>query len=197
MNARGSLFAAVLVITMGTALIVHGRLIAGFDYGTSGSPVQQDFTKVEISTNVTTTANGVSIVADKAATARDRGEIADPLTDLIRDLHFIGNSDPVTFSLSGLAPNTTYNITVYVYDNQSGNTGKILEWTTNGGTVTNTTDYLDPSSAPVELAPLTTDASGEATITGDHTGGAGGSVIFWNGFEIIFDDPPGTVIVIK
>lgn len=200
---RTLLAAAMLVVSTGAAAVSHAGMvtIAGFDYGQSVSPVQSGFTKVDnTAANVTTTTgDGIGIRVDTAASgSRDRGEVTgNPLSDLIRDLHFISSSSPVTFTLSGLAPNTTYNIAAYAYDREPGNNGKILAWTTNGGTVTHTTNSSDPSSAAFDLKPLTTDGSGQGTITGDHIGGLGGSVILWNGFEILSELPAGTTVLLR
>lgn len=164
----------------------NAAIIAGFDYGTSGSPVQADFTQVTSSTAATTDVDtGISITADRAASTRNRAATADPLTDLTRDLHFIGDSAPVVFTLAGLTPFASYDIIAYAFDVESGNNGKILEWTTNGGTVSHTTNSSDPSTAAFNLATLTADANGEATITGEHVGGSGGAVVLWNGFAIV------------
>lgn len=195
---RNLLTAATLIASIGAASAGHAgtvTTIAAFDYGTSGSPVQAGFTQVTTSTTVTTNGDGIGIVMDRAATGtRDRGAVSHPQSDLLRDLFFVGDSNPVTFTLSGLDPNKTYTVIAYAFDSASGNNGKILEWTTNGGTVTHTTNSSDPASGKFTLAPLTTDGAGFGTITAEHTGGAGGAAMPWNGFEIQFEDDGGTVI---
>lgn len=190
-----TLFTLALVIGI-LSMPAHAAIIVGFDYGTTTSNVETDFVRVSDSDAVTTDPiTGISIVADTSASTRERGSTPpDPLRDLVYDLHFVGNSNPIVFTIAGLTPNTTYDIIGYSYDVESGNNGKIIRWTTNGGFVDHTTNSSDPSSAAFNLAPMTTDALGVGTITGDHIGGSGGAVILWNGFAII-PEPASLMLV--
>lgn len=186
-----SLLTLVAVIAMaGTA---QAAIIAGFDFGAGDAArVQPGFTAVTSGTSdaVTSTGDGIGIEFDTNASGiRDRG-ITAPITGhpdaaILRDLFFWSTADAITFTLSGLDANTTYDIVGYIFDSESGNSGKNIDFTTSGGTVSVTTDNTDASNSVFDLESLTTDANGQATIVMDHTGGAGGAVSFINGFAIV------------
>ena len=119
---------------------------------------------------------------------RDRG-VTSPITGnpdaaLTRDLAFWSTTNPITFTFSGLQANTEYIVTTWAFDAESGNSGKNIDFTTNGGTVSITTSNTDASYNPIALENLITDGAGTATIVMEHTGGAGGAVSFTNGFQL-------------
>jgi hypothetical protein len=164
----------------------------------SGSNTQPGFTAVTsfpgtdgtVTLNVDTIPNGF----------RDRGITApidgNPYAEVLRDLAFWSTTAPITFTFSGLQPNTEYSATTWVFDNQSGNSGKNIDFTTNGGTISLTTSNLSAVGNPYSLANLTADGSGTATIVMDHTGGAGGAVSFTNGFELVVVPEPAALVVL-
>jgi hypothetical protein len=135
---------------------------------------------------------------------RDRG-VTTPITgnpdaDILRDLHFWSTSDPIVFTFSGLAANTEYNALAWVFDSESGNSGKNIDFTTaggsGGGTISLTTDNTDASGSPYTLTSFFSTAGGTATITMDHTGGAGGAVSFVNGFELSVVPEPSSATLL-
>lgn len=96
--------------------------------------------------------------------------------------------DVFTFNISGLSPSQEYEVYGYAVDmfGSSTNDNKTVSWTTSGGTVQHTTDSAneDLASARFQMANMTADASGEATITAQYVSG-GPSIILWNGFDIV------------
>jgi len=80
--------------------------------------------------------------------------------------------------------NTEYTVLGWVFDAESGNSGKNIDFTTNGGTVGITTSNTANNNSAFSIPNLTLDGSGSATIVMEHTGGTGGAVSFVNGFEL-------------
>lgn len=190
--------AAVVLFTAGLviALPAQGDII-GFDIQ-SGSNTQTGFTAV---TSFPASDGTVTLSVDTTPSGfRDRG-ISTPIDGrpdaaILRDLAFWSTSNPITFTLSGLQANTEYSGKAWVFDKEAGNSGKIIDFTTGGGTITVTTSNLDASGNPYALANFTSSGSGTATIVMDHTGGAGGAVSFVNGFELTAVPEPASLALL-
>lgn len=164
----------------------------------SGSNTQSGFTPVS---SFPATDGTVTISVDVNPSGfRDRG-ITAPITGhpdaaILRDLAFWSTSDPITFTFSGLQLNTEYTVLGWVFDSESGNSGKNIDFTTNGGTASITTSNTSNNNAAFSIPNLTSNGAGTATIVMDHTGGAGGAVSFVNGFELeVIPEPSSTLIV--
>jgi hypothetical protein len=130
---------------------------------------------------------------------RDRGVTA-PITGhpdaaTLRDLAFWSTSDPITFTFSGLQLNTEYTVLGWVFDSESGNSGKNISFTTNGGTASITTSNTSNNNAAFSIPILTSDGTGSATVVMDHTGGAGGAVSYVNGFQLTAIPEPSSALL--
>lgn len=170
---------------IGMASVPSQAATVSFDIQ-SGSNTQSGFTAV---TSFPASDGTVTLSVDTAPSGfRDRGVTApitgNPDAAILRDLAFWSTTDPITFTLSGLQANTVYTGTFWVFDAESGNNGKNIDFTTSGGTVSLTTDNTDASANPYSLKNITSSGTGTATIVMDHTGGTGGPVSFVNGFMI-------------
>jgi len=164
-----------------------------------GSNTQTGFTAV---TSFPASDETVTLSVDTDPNGfRDRGITSpisgDPDAAIMRDLAFWGTSEPITFTFSGLQANTQYTGTTWVFDAEAGNSGKNIDFTTSGGTVSITTSNTDASINPIALENLTSDASGNATIVMEHTGGAGGAVSFTNGFELAVIPEPASLALLS
>lgn len=164
---------------------------ASFDIQT-GSNTQTGFTAV---TSFPVSDGTVTLSLDIPPSGfRDRGITAPidghPDADILRDLAFWSTTNPITFTFSGLQANTDYGVLGWVFDSESGNNGKNIDFTTNGGTVSITTSNTSNNNSAFSIPNLTTDGSGTATIVMDHTGGAGGAVSFVNGFQLSIASAP-------
>ena len=185
-------FVAVLALAAvvgGTTAPAPASTIA-FDIQ-SGSNTQSGFTGV---TSFPASNGTVSLSVDVAPSGfRDRGISApitgNPYAEVLRDLAFWSTTDPITFTFSGLLPNTEYSGMAWVFDDNSGNSGKNIDFTTSGGTISLTTSNITAAGNPYTLANLTSTALGTATIVMDHTGGAGGAASLVNGFELVVAVP--------
>jgi len=177
-------------------LVLTGNLMSEviwFDFGEANDPevVQAGYTSV-VSYPVKTV--GVTLDLDlkthnQTLNIRDR-KLAhlqnEPLASLLRDLHSVNHSkDPLTFTLTGLKPNTEYTVIGYAVDmfGASTNDNKSVKWTTNGGSVQHTTDSINVESARFQMANLIADSSGTATIVAQYIEG-GAAIVLWNGFEL-------------
>lgn len=177
------------------------------DFGTTTSNVQTGYTRVTTnggSNDGTALVGGnisVSYPAGQTLHHRDRGtaNFADTTNaDLLRDIVYfdaMSTSDVFTFTISGLSPLQEYQVYGYAVDmfSTTTNDNKTVSWTTSAGTVQHTTDSAneDLAAARFQLANMTANASGEATITARYVAG-GASIILWNGFEIIALAAPDT-----
>lgn len=138
---------------------------------------------------------------------RDRGTAqftlgaADPNVNLLRDMiYFDGmvTTDVFTFTLSGLTPNAEYEVFGYSVDMFGGTTNdnKTTSWTTNGGSVQHTTDSgnEDLAFARFQMANMTANGSGVATISAQYVSG-GPSIILFNGFELTAIPEPSATLL--
>lgn len=165
--------------------------IISFDFQ-SGSNTETGFTAIS-SAPISATSSGVTLSTSTAPSGfRDRGETApitgNPDVNILRDLAFWSTGDAIVFNLSGLDANTEYEGIFWVFDSESGNSGKNIDFITaggsGGGTTSITTNNTDASANPYSFANFFSTASGTATITMDHTGGAGGAVSLINGLQL-------------
>jgi methionine-rich copper-binding protein CopC len=168
---------------------------ARFDYGGPSTPVQADFTKVS-DPGGTATSNGITISSSPDFEFRDRtaqinveGFGSDPQVNLLSDIAFENDSSSITFTLTGLTPFAEYAVVGYAYDADFSNDSVVNNWTTNGGTVSHGWEHEDITTARFEMANLTADADGKATIIGSYSVA---SIIIWNGFEIAALSAPDT-----
>jgi len=194
-------FTRVAIVGLFTAGMVwavpaHASMIA-FDIQ-SGSNTQTDFTAV---TSFPETDGTVTLSVDTTPSGfRDRGISlpidGNPDAAILRDLAFWSTSAPITFTLSGLQANTEYVGTFWVFDKESGNNGKNIDFTTSGGTTSITTSNTDASGNPYSLANFISSGTGTATIVMDHTGGAGGAVSFVNGFAFEVIPEPASLALL-
>lgn len=125
--------------------------------------------------------------------------------DLYRDL-FTGLSETstgTTFSISGLAANTSYNIRIYSLDSANNNNAEYIWYNTTGGTsteigrITNKTGLVPASDAAAQsafsvFATVTTNASG--TLTFGHIDPAGTGTI--NAFVLESIPEPSRVLLL-
>lgn len=138
---------------------------------------------------------------------RDRGTAqftlgaADPNVNLLRDMIYFDamvTTDVFTFTLTGLTPGAEYEVFGYSVDMFGGTTNdnKRTSWTTNGGSVQHTTDSgnEDLTSARFQMANLTADGGGVATISAQYVDG-GPSIILFNGFEITQIPEPSAALL--
>jgi len=187
-----AVFAAGL-LTAGSA---QAAIIA-FDIQT-GSNTQTGYTPV---TSFPASDGTVTLSVDTTPSGfRDRGVTSpiagDPDEALMRDLAFWSTTNPITFTFTGLQPNQEYTALTWAFDSESGNTGKNIDFTTSGGTVSITTSNTNADYNPVSLENLVTDGADTATIVMDHTGGSGGAVSFTNGFELAVIPEPASLALI-
>jgi hypothetical protein len=184
-----------LVVSLPAAL--HGSTVA-FDIQT-GTNTQTSFTPV---TSFPASDGTVSMtVSQNPSGFRDRGVTApitgNPDAALLRDLAFWSTSNPIVFTFSGLQTSTEYSIRAWVFDSESGNNGKNIDFTTGGGTISITTNNTDASlTSGFAIPNFISDAGGSATITMDHTGGAGGAVSLVNGFELTVIPEPSSALML-
>jgi len=196
MKLKLTLNTSILVGLLLASAVANAQAIA-FDIQ-SGSNTQSGFTAV---TSFPTSDGTVSLSVDTSPNGfRDRGVTSpisgNPDENILRDLAFWGTSDPITFTFSGLQASTEYEGLFWVFDPESGNSGKNIDFTTTGGsgggTVSITTDNTDANNNPYSLVNFFSTGSGTATITMDHTGGSGGAVSFVNGFELAVVPEPSS-----
>lgn len=170
-----------------------------FDFGTPTSNVQTGYTQVTTnggSNDGTALVGGnisVSYPIGQTLHYRDRGtgQFTDLTNvDLLRDIvYFDGmtTSDVFTFTITALNPLQEYEVFGYAVDMFGTNTNdnRTVSWITNGGSVQHTTDSANENLAYArfQMANMTADASGSATITAQYVSG-GASIILWNGFQI-------------
>lgn len=165
----------------------------------SGSNTQTGFTAV---TTFPASDGTVTLSVDVGPSGyRDRGVTApisgDPDAAILRDLAFWSTSDAITFTFTGLLANTEYSVLGWVFDSESGNNGKNIDFTTNGGTASITTNNTDASSTTAFSIPnLISNGSGTATLVMDHTGGAGGAVSLLNGVQLTAIPEPSSTMLI-
>lgn len=163
----------------------------------SGANTQSGFTAV---TSFPASDGTVTMTVDVSPNGfRDRGVTA-PITGhadaaVLRDLAFWSTTNPITFTFSGLQINTEYTVLGWVFDSESGNSGKNIDFTTNGGTVSITTSNTSNNNAAFSISNLTSDGTGAATIVMDHTGGSGGAVSFVNGFQLTAIPEPSAALL--
>lgn len=163
----------------------------------SGSNTQSGFTAV----NSFPGSDGTVTISASVSPSgfRDRGITVpitgDPDAAILRDLAFWSTSDPITFTFTGLQANTQYSVLGWVFDSESGNSGKNIDFTSNGGTVSITTNNTSNNNSAFSIPNLTSNGSGIATIVMDHTGGAGGAVSFVNGFQLTSIPEPSTALL--
>ena len=196
MKTKDTLFAS---ITVGLLLASAGANAQAISFDIQGgSNTATGFTAV----NSYPASDGtVTLSVDTSPSGtRDRG-ITAPITGnpdaaILRDLHFWSTSDAITFTFSGLQTNTEYEGLFWVFDSESGNSGKNIDFTTSGGsgggTTSVTTDNTDASNNPYSLVNFFSTATGTGTVVMDHTGGAGGAVSFVNGFELTVVPEPSS-----
>ena len=140
--------------------------VISFDIQT-GSNTQPDFTAV---TTFPTSDGTVTISVNTSPNGfRDRG-ITAPITGhpdsaILRDLAFWSTTNPVIFTFTGLQANTEYSVLAWVFDSESGNSGKNIDFSTTGGTVGITTSHTANNNAAFAIPGLTSDGTGTATIT--------------------------------
>lgn len=185
-----------------------------FDFGTTTSDVQSGWTR--ITTNggsndgtalVGSTGISVAYPAGQLMHYRDRGTAqftlgaSDPNVSLLRDMVYfdgMATTDVFTFTISGLAANQEYQVFGYAVDmfGTTSNDNKTVRWTTNGGSVNHITDSAneDLASARFQMANMTADASGVATITTQYVTG-GSSIILFNGLEITAVPEPSSTLL--
>lgn len=187
----------ILILKTMAFATVQASTVA-FDIQT-GSNTQTGFTAVS---SFPTSDGTVTISVDTTPSGfRDRGVTApisgNPDANILRDLAFWSTSNAITFTFTGLQANTEYSVLGWVFDSESGNSGKNIDFTTNGGTVSITTDNTDASATSAFSIPnLTSNGSGSATIVMDHTGGAGGAVSLVNGFQLsAIPEPSSTMLL--
>jgi hypothetical protein len=187
-----------LGVACGLASLPARASTIAFDIQSAGSVTQPGFTAV---TSFPKSDGTVTLDVDTTPSDfRDRG-ISAPIdgnlyAEVLRDLAFWSTTAPITFTFSGLQPNTEYSAKTWVFDNQSGNNGKNIDFTTSGGTISLTTSNTSAVGNPYSLENLTADGDGTATIVMDHTGGAGGAVSFTNGFELVVVPEPAGLVVL-
>jgi hypothetical protein len=205
MKAKTTILSAILSsLFIATASAATYR----FDFGTPTSDVQTGWTGITHNAPGQNDGTALQLVGGGSPTIsvaypagqtlhhRDRGTgqftlgAADPNVSLLRDiLYFDGmsTSDDFTFTIAGLAPNQVYEVWGYAVDmfSSTTNDNKSVRWTTNGGNVTHTTDSAneDLAFARFQMANMTADGSGEATILAEYVAG-GSAIILFNGFEI-------------
>lgn len=190
-------FSKYIIAFLAVSAMATAHASIAFDIQ-AGSNTQTGFTPV---TSFPASDGTVSISASSAPSGtRDRGVTApivgNPDAAILRDLAFWSTSNAITFTFVGLQANTEYSVTTWVFDSESGNSGKNINFTTNGGTTSITTSNTDASNNPIALDNLTADGAGIATIVMDHTGGAGGAVSFTNGFELTLIPEPASLMLL-
>lgn len=184
MKTKATLLASITIGLLLASAGANAQAI-GFDIQ-SGSNTQSGFTSV---TSFPTSDGTVTLSVDVNPNGfRDRGVSSpisgDPDAAILRDLAFWSTSNPITFTFSGLQASTEYTVLGWVFDSESGNSGKNIDFTTGGGTVSITTSNTSNNNSAFSIPNLISDGTGTATIVMDHTGGAGGAVSFVNGFEL-------------
>lgn len=158
-----------------------------FDYGPTGP--QTGFTQINNTTG-TGTSDGISIsnngdgleFRDRTTQINDEGFGSHPQFNLLSDIAFENDAATIVFTLTGLTAFAEYTVVGYGYDADFANNSVVNDWTTNGGTVSHGWENDDITTARFEMANLTADINGEATITGAVNSGT--AIIIWNGFEI-------------
>jgi len=151
--------------------------IIGFDYGATSA--QAGFTQIN-NTGGTGTNNGVSIsnngdgleFRDRTTQINGEGFGSDPQFNLLSDIAFENDATSIVFTLTGLTPFEEYTVVGYGYDADFSNDTIVNDWTTNGGTVSHGWEHEDITTARFEMATLTADVNGEATITGSTNVGS-------------------------
>jgi len=171
-----------------------------FDYGPTTA--QTGFTQINTTTGIGT-SDGISISNNgDGLEFRDRNDqskisnnaptlVDDSQYHLLEDIAFENDATSIVFTLTGLTAFTEYAVVGYGYDADAANNTAVNDWTTNGGTVTHSWTAADFTTARFEMANLTADFKGEATITG-----AGSAIIIWNGFEIAAVPEPSSAALL-
>ena len=116
-----------------------------------------------------------------------------PYDALMEDYLFNGGT-PQTITLSGLTPNSFYNLVLYNAADQAA-AGRITLFTVNGNTQTSTwnasSSTLLAGTDYVEFNPAVSDASGNMVITWTGNGSAEGDI---NGFQLQSLPPMGPLV---
>ncbi len=139
--------------------------------------------------NVTFTAVGDTTLDDRVRTDNGGGSEADMWEDFIFASDSNLTTEGMDISVSGLLANTTYEVTIWAFDDSS-NGDRSADWTGSNGGTTATLTFLD-SPDPVDLndyridITAITDESGVLTLEGrtSASGPVGTHNVFINGFE--------------
>jgi len=198
----GSLLAIVVLLASAAP-----ALAALIDVNESGSSTQSGWTAADASNinNVTFAAVGSVTVDDRVRTTNGGGAEADMWEDFIFANGSNLTSEGLDISVSGLLANTTYDVTIWAFDDGS-NGGRSADWTGSNGGTSATLTFPD-GPAPVDLndyridITAITDGAGVFTLEGrtSASGPVGTHNVFINGFEystVAVPEPTSALLVV-
>ena len=188
-----------LVALHASASSAHAATLACFDANGQGGPTNTGFTAITSTTvNV---QNGVNLAISSLGNASNRNRGGDdapidgrPDEAMLQDFFFVPGT--LTLTLTGLAANQSYDVTIYTYDAEF-NTGA-SSWYQDSIDPGNLLGSITVNTSNPDLSQLTTSltssATGEIVIVGEDLPGSANGIKF-NGIEVAAIPEPSSAFI--